>query len=234
MEAIVVLVILAVIAAVVYGFYAVAQRRKELGAWSRRNGLSFSPSRDRGMDDRFEQFKCLRRGHSRYAYNIMAGALCDLDAIAFDYHYATGSGKNRTDHHFSAVVVESTIPLKGLYIRREGFFDKLTEFFGFDDIDFESSEFSRTFYVKSSDRKWAHAVIHQRMMEYLLSGPEFAVQFDRGHIIAWRSRRFKPADFDAAVRFVRGILDRLPDYLVQQQTHAIRSAGPRQETYDAP
>ena len=206
-----------VIALVVYGFYTVARRRKILSAWARSRGFSFNLSKDRAMDDRFGAFDCLRRGHSRYAYNVMRGNCVQLDVIAFDYHYATGSGKNRSNHHFSAVVIASPFPLKGLYIRREGVFDKVTEFFGLDDIDFESAEFSRRFYVKAADKRWAYDVIHQRMMEYLLTAPTFTLQFDPHHIIAWRSGRFDTEDFDDAIGLIRGIIDRLPDYLVRQQ-----------------
>ena len=148
----------------------------------------------------------------------MSGSWDGIDLTAFDYHYTTGSGKNQSHHSFSAVVLASPVPLKPLLIRREGFFDKITEFFGFDDIDFESAEFSRKFYVRSADRRWAYDVIHQRMMEFLMSAPNFAVQFDRGHVMAWGSHCAKPADFEAAIGLVRGILDRLPEYLVRQQT----------------
>ena len=217
MQPVFVLIAVVIVVAIIYGFHAAAQRRKKLSAWAMNNGLSFDSSKDRGMDDRFGEFKCLRRGSSRHAFNIMEGDWAGLPMTAFDYHYETGSGKNRSTHRFSAVILASPIPLKPLYIRREGFFDKLTEFFGFDDIDFESAEFSRRFYVKSPDRRWAYDVIHQRMMEYLLSGPDFAVQFDRGHVIAWRSGMFQPADFAAAAEFVRGIFERLPEYLIRRQ-----------------
>ena len=214
----VILVIVLVAVGIACGMYLSARRRKELAAWARSRGLRFDRSKDRGMDDRFDQFKCLRQGHSRYAYNVMEGQWAGKDLAAFDYHYATGSGKNRSDHHFSALILESPIRLKPLFIRREGFFDKVTEFFGLDDIDFESAEFSRKFYVRSPDRRWAYDVIHQRMMEYLMSAPAFAIQFAPGHVIAWRSRRAKPADFEAAAELILGILSRLPDYLVRQQT----------------
>ena len=213
----IVIIVILVIAGIAYAYYAAAQRRKELIAWAHSHGMSFNPSKDHGFDDRHSNFKCLRRGHSRYAYNIMEGRWGEMPIMAFDYHYATGSGKNRSDHYFSAVIITSGIPLKPLYIRREGFFDKLTEFFGFDDIDFESAEFSRKFYVKSSDKRWAYDVIHQRMMEYLMAAPDFGIQFDLMHIIAWRGRKFKPADFEAAAGLISGILDRLPEYLLKKQ-----------------
>jgi len=119
----------------------------------------------------------------------MEGTWSDRHLLAFDYHYETHStdskGHRRTNHHhFSAVILASALPLKPLFIRAEGFFDKLTEFVGFDDIDFESAEFSRKFYVKAKDRRWAYDVIHARTMEFLLSMPRFTIQFDRNNVIA--------------------------------------------------
>ncbi len=212
-----------VVVLIIFGARAAAQRRKDLAAWAHGHGLSFDPSKDYGFEDRFSQFDCLSQGDSdRYAYNIMSGQWSGRPTLAFDYHYethSTDSKGKRTSHsnYFSAVIIASDIPLKPLYIRREGFFDKVTQFFGFDDIDFESAEFSRKFFVKSPDKRWAYDVIHQRTMEFLLSAPEFSIRFARGHVIAWRSRTNKPADFEAAAGLICGILDRLPEYVVRQQ-----------------
>lgn len=193
-----------------------SRRRKELAAFAAEHGLSFDEGKDRGKDDRYVAFKCLRRGRSRYAYNIMSGQLHGLTMEAFDYHYVTGSGKNRRTHRFSALIASSPVPLRPLLIRRENIFDKVTEFFGLDDIDFESAEFSNKFFVKSSDRRWAFDVIHQRTMDYLLNAPPFSIQFDESSIIAWRSSRFSPGDFDSACVLIKGILDLLPDYLFRK------------------
>ena len=116
------------------------------------------------------------------------------------------------------MIIESAIPLKPLHLRREHLFDKVSEFFGVDDIDFESAEFSRKFYVKSPDKRWAYDVIHARMMEYLLDAPTFSIQFAGSYVIAWRSSWFGPAEFEAGANLICGILDRLPGYVVQQQS----------------
>ena len=139
------------LAAIVLGYLSAAKRRKELQVWASSHGLRFSSGKDHGMDSRFGAFKCLHLGHSRYANNVITGDWKGLPLVGFDYHYETGQGKNRSSHSFSAVVLASPVPLKPLHIRREGFFDKITEFFGLDDIDFESAEFSRRFYVKVVD-----------------------------------------------------------------------------------
>ncbi|MDP6381071.1 MAG: hypothetical protein QF662_06975, partial [Phycisphaerae bacterium] len=165
-------------------FYFAAKRRKALMAWAASRGLTFSPAKDRQMDRRFGGFECLRLGRSRYARNIMEGEWSGRQMTAFDYSYVTGSGKNSTRHVFSAVILASNIPLKPLFIRPENFLDKITAFVGLDDIDFESAEFSRRFYVKADDKRWAYDVIHARTMEFLLDVPgmKFSIEFS-GHLV---------------------------------------------------
>jgi len=203
--------------AILWSLHAAAQRRKELAAWARSRGMAFSRGKDRTLDERFGDFKCLRRGRSRYAHNLMRGEWKGRGFVGFDYHYVTGSGKNRRTHRFSAVILTSEVPLRPLFIRPEGFFDRVSQFLGFNDIDFESAEFSRRFYVKSPDRKWAYDVIHARTMEFLLSAPTFTMEFDRRHVIAYRSGRLDPAEFAAAAETAAGILDRLPEYVRRRQ-----------------
>jgi hypothetical protein len=210
------LIILVAGAVIAFAIYSSARRRKELAAWAEARGLSFSREKIRDMDDRYPEFKCLRRGRSRYAFNIMRGDLQGMPVTAFDYRYVTGSGKNRRVHHFSALIARSPLPLKPLFIRREHAFDRVTEFLGWDDIDFESAEFSRKFYVTSPDKRWAFDVIHQRMMEYLLAAPRYSLQFDSGNVIAWKSSRFKGPGFDEAFGLIKGMLDRLPEYLFRK------------------
>lgn len=218
MEVVLVLFAVVFVAAVVFALAAAAQRRKLLAAWARAHGLRFDPDKDRGVKVRFGQFDCLRRGHSQYAHNRISGQWHGREFLGFDYHYEVGHGKGRQTHTFSAVILRSTVPLKPLFIRPEGLVDKVTEFFGYDDIDFESAEFSRKFYVRSPDNRWAYDVIHPRTMEFLLRMPRFTIKLDGQYVIVYRSRRYKPEDFAAAAKVAEGILDRLPDYLVRQLT----------------
>ena len=212
-----ILVGIVAIALVILGLVQAAKRRQALAAWAAKHGLRFAQHKDHYFDDRYPAFKCLRKGGSRYAHNRMFGVFDGLQIAAFDYHYATGSGKNRSHHHFSAVIVQSPILLKPLSIRRENIFDKVGEFFGANDIDFESAEFSSKFCVKSPDKKWAYDVIHQRMMDYLLAAPDFRMQFDLTQVMVWGRRKFTPETFQQAIDHILGIYERLPDYLVKQQ-----------------
>jgi hypothetical protein len=211
-----------VIVGAIVAHLAAKKRRAELAAWAARHGLVFSEGRDSGMDNRYSQFDCLDQGSNRYAFNIMCGRWKGRGFLAFDYHYATHStnskGEQKTHHHyFSAAIIEPDLILKPLFIRPEGFFDRVKAAFGYDDIDFESAEFSKRFFVKSPDRKWAYDVIHARTMEYLLSAPRHSLEFDDRSIIVWNNDRWNSREFAAAADVVHGVLDRLPDYVLEQQ-----------------
>jgi hypothetical protein len=192
------------------------ERRKKIAAYAESKGWKFTVEKDKRMSDRFRDFKSLRRGHSRYAYNIMHGRHEKQEIIAFDYHYVTGHGKSRKIHNISVFILGSPLALKSLYIRPENIFDKVSDFFGHDDIDFESSEFSRKFFIKAPEKRWAYHVIHQQMMEYLMLAPRFHIQMEGEHVMVWRNRRFNEQDFDAAYTLIQGILSRLPEYLKTQ------------------
>jgi hypothetical protein len=200
---------------------AAAKRRKELAAWGSSKGLTFDEAKDRSTDERFPAFKCLRQGDGRYSFNHLRGRWSKYDFLGFDYHYETHStdskGHRQTHHHhFSAVILGTPLRLRPLFIRPEGFFDKLSAAFGFDDIDFESTEFSKRFYVKSPDKKWAYDVLHARTMQFLLDRPAHWVQLEANHAIVWRERTFQPRDFETATGVLSGVLDALPEYLVKE------------------
>jgi hypothetical protein len=222
----VVLFVVAAIAAgvgiVVWGARMKDKRRQEMAGWAQANGLKFLPENDHSVWMRYKGFHCLQRGDNRYAYNVMLGTAGKRVTCGFDYHYETHStnnkGQRQTHHHyFSALVVDAGLPLKPLYIRPEGFLDKVTEFVGIDDIDFESAEFSQKFYVKSPDRRWAYDVLHQKTMELMLTYPRFDIEFQGSQVMAYYdSKTFTLGEFSAALKVVTCILDYLPESVVRE------------------
>jgi len=208
-----VLAIVVIIAVAVYGRHLAAERTKAMAAWARQRGLAFARGPDRDMRHRFLEFQTLSRGRSHLARNIATGEVDGREVTVFDYRYVTGSGKNRRTHRLTCVLVKADLPLIPLRIRREHFFDRLGEAFGFDDIDFESAEFSRRFRVDSTDRKWAFDVIHARTIEYLLREGEWPLELAGWHCLVYRPGRFDPADLDRAIALARGLLDLIPDYV---------------------
>lgn len=220
-----------VVAGMVLGNIQAKKRRLALAAWAQAHQLAFREGEDGSLEDRYPAFDALRRGENRYGYNLMTGAWKSRPFLGFDYHYETHStdskGRRHTHHHhFSAVLIESRAPFKPLHIDAENFFDRIADALGFDDIDFESAEFSRKFRVKSPDRKWAYAVLHPRAMELLLSRPVYTLALTQHGALAHRGARFAPEQFAEAADLLCDLLDLMPEYLLRELQEAASTPPP--------
>ncbi len=205
------------------GWLAEKKRREALAAVADGLGWRFDPSRDRDHDDEYAHFEIFRHGHSRAAYNTLEGVL-EIDDLRwpakmgdFTYKVTSHSGKSTSTrtYRFSYLILHmpySHVP--NLLLRREGMFDKIAGVLGFDDIDFESAEFSRRFHVKSSDKRFAYDVVHPRMMEFLLAGDAPTVDIEnRRCCLSDGNRRWEPEQFEQKLAWVRRFLDLWPDHV---------------------
>lgn len=205
---------------------AAEQRRRELAALAAELGWSFDPSKDSSHDDRYSQFEPFRKGHSRAAYNTLTGSLA-IDGRPFPgtmgdftYKVTTSNGKSTTTHtyNFSYLIVH--LPFRAvpdLFIRPENFLDKFAAAIGFDDIDFESAEFSRKFLVKSPDKRFAYDVIHPRMMEFLMQSPGRTIDIERGCLcITSGGSRWSVPEFRANTAWISDFFDLWPDHLTAE------------------
>ncbi len=217
-------VVVAVCVAAYYSHLRLMKRQEELAALAKSFGWRFDPSNDVSHDSRYKQFDVFSQGHSRFAYNTITGAMTvdgrELSVRMGDYHYRirTNDGKNSrtTTYRFSYLIVE--LPFMGdqdLFIRREGFLDKLAGFVGFDDIDFESAEFSKRFFVKSSDKKFAYDIVHPRMIEFLLGSNPPTINLNRRCCCCIRTdeKHWKLEEFRSMIGWVEGFFDRWPDHV---------------------
>jgi hypothetical protein len=199
------------------------KRREALMALAAQLGWRFDPRRDRDHDDEYAHFEIFRRGHSRAAYNTLTGEV-EIGGRRFPakmgdflYKITTSTGKSTTTrtYRFSYLILH--LPYGGvpdLLIRREGVLDKIAGAFGFDDIDFESAEFSRRFCVKSPDKRFAYDVVHPRMIEFLLAGSPPAIDIEYGRCcFSDGRRRWEPRQFQAHLAWIGQFFDHWPDHV---------------------
>lgn len=203
----------------ILGVVQEAKRRKAILAWCEVNHLQFDPASSDDPGAEYSQTAMMQEGERRYGNNWCMGKWQGRQLCYFDYHYTTGSGKSRTPHTLSVMTIESGTHLKPLTIRPEGLLDRVGEFFGAQEIHFESAEFTRRFHVSCEDRKWAYDVLPPRALELLLSGGrDLHVQFDDESVVLWDGKLWPPEDIGQAAKIVSGLLDLMPAFATQETT----------------
>jgi hypothetical protein len=200
------------------------ERIRALQALAAELGLSFDAGEDHGLGGRYPQFEVFRSGRAQVASNTLRGSLelsgrsCTLLAGDFRYKVTTGSGSKRrtSTRRFSYLLLHPPWQSPPLLIRREGLFDKLKGALGFADIAFESTEFSRRFWVKSTDERFARDVLHPRMMEFLLAAQPPTVDIEGGVVcLVDGTRRWQPDEFRRQIAFARDFCNQWPQHLVK-------------------
>jgi hypothetical protein len=198
---------------VVLGYLSSLKRREAMAAVAAKLGLQFAPHKDRVLARRYEFLDKLRAGADRYAYNILSGDYQGHGVTLFDYHYRTGSGKDTHHHYISFFILHLSASFPELVIGPEGFFSKIAQAVGYDDIDFESHEFSRRFCVRCPDKKFAYDVCNARMIEYLLSNADLAIEIEGGALAISFSSRLALDRIEPNINRLITVRSLLPDYL---------------------
>lgn len=211
------LIVVLVVGVAAFQHWREKKRREAFRQLAASLGLRYT-ARDDAMGQHFSYLDPLDRGFNRYAFNILHGEYQGHPVQAFDYHYETEStdskGRRTTHHHYSSFfLLEQEKAFPELRIYPEGLLAKFGQMLGFDDIDFESVEFSRAFAVKSRDRKFAYDVCHPRMMEYLLEHRDLSLEIERRCVAMSFDRRLKPAEIPGRLNQLIEIRRLFPEYL---------------------
>lgn len=208
------------IAAGIFGAVAERRRRDALASAAARLRMSFSPDRDHTLAKQFQWLDALAHGTNRYAQNVMAGVWRDHPATAFDYHYqvTTSNGKTSqtTHHHLAVFALTLPCPFPEIRIVPEDFGSRIAQALGWEDIDFESAEFSNAYVVRSKDRKFAYDVCHPRMMEFLLTHRDLRIEIEGNTLATWSPGRLRPDSVEFALDRIASVRGLLPAYLFSE------------------
>jgi len=216
----IILVVAVVIALVVVGILHEKKRREAMAAVAARLGLAFDPGKDHELARRYKFLDRLCQGSNRYMFNIISGRYDGEDVLAFDFHYETHStdskGNRQTHHHqFSFYILVLPLSFPELTVVREGIFSKIAQAVGYDDIDFESHEFSRKYCVRSRNKKFAYDICNARMIEYLLDNGDLTMEIeDRALGIGFDSR-LDPSKIEFNLSRLVRVRRLIPDYVFE-------------------
>lgn len=225
-----VLFAVAAVGAVVLSWYLGHKRREAMARLAAELGFRFRPDKDGSLGGH-GRFNVFDRGRSRYAYNTLNGSV-EIGGRSYevqmgDYRYTTGSGKNQQTHHLSYLLATVPFPfVPDVDIRREGLFDKIAGAIGFDDIDFESAEFSGKYHVQSPHKRFAYDLVHPRMMEFLLQVEAPAIQIrDRDVLLTDGAGRWDAERFRRRLWWAREFFELWPSHVVDQLQFKDKTGG---------
>ena len=205
-----------VVVAIVYGIIKARERREAMARLAASLGLRYYAADPWDLPSRYGHFDLFTHGHSKRASNIMGGQRDGRSVIAFDYRYTTGSGKNQTTHHYQGAVLQIPIVAPRMRMRRENILDRVASWVGYDDIDFESDEFSRRYHVKSEDRRFAYDILHTRLIDYLLRcGAAPSMEMQGPLVLVYDSGHGDVANTQRLLAIGQEIIRSIPDYVLK-------------------
>ena len=169
-----------------------------------RMGFTFEPKVSNDEAATLGSFHLFSTGRSRKGKNLMRGKADGADAIVLDYQYTTGSGKN-SHTHVQTVVLYPGVPtdarLPDFTLAPEHWWTKIGELFGYQDIDFESSEeFSKNYLLRGPDESAIRAAFGMNVLGFFAQNPGWSVESAGGQLAVYHTeRRPKPEELQAFV-----------------------------------
>ena len=211
------------------------QRTKTLRAWAAATGWSYVGSPP-SLVGRWAGTP-FGAGHTRRASEVMVGRLGARQALSFTYSYRTGSGKNQSTYTFHVLAMPIPAYLPILEITPDGLGAKLAKTFGGQDIQFESEDFNRAWRVECADLKFAHDVVHPRLMERLLRGDArgTSLRIEGTDVLTWASGSTRVEAIASRLALMAAVVDAVPRYVWQDHGYDPGpAAAPRSSHPDAP
>ena len=195
------------------------QRVKAIQAWATRTGWTYVGT-DPSLVRRWNG-QPFNAGHSRRVSELVTGSFGKHRAMSFSYRYTTGSGKNQSTRVYHVVAVSLPAFLPTLEVTPEGFGAKLAKTFGGQDIQFESEDFNQAWRVTARMSRFAHDVLHPRLMERLMRADARGVSWriEGTDILSWSDGAQRLEAIAGRLQVLCAVIDAVPDYVWHDHGH---------------
>lgn len=167
------------------------ERRKRLEAMRRRAqalGFAFAEEGDAALLAELDQLVRIDHKHSPKVFNVMRGERRGVAFEAADYSFVTGGGKSHQLHRQTVVRIQMPFPVPELYLRPEHVFDKIGDWMGWHDIDFDHRpDFSRRYFLRGRDESAIRAFFADPALGMLEHDPDrFCMGGKDGWLLIYR------------------------------------------------
>lgn len=209
-----------------------SQQLAENLGWNFQSGSA----RYSNISDRFP----FKRGQTQHQENVIWGSWNGIPCATFTYHRELGGHSMISrDLVFQVTRVELPVALPYIELVPERMADKFSKAFGGQDLDVESAAFNRAWRVLYDDRRYAHAVLHPRLVERLLTPAALntAIRIEGGSILAWQPGWQDPATLAERLSMLASVARHVPEMVVREYGQEIYPTGQIQQpvfSADAP
>ncbi|MGW6280002.1 hypothetical protein [Kribbella sp. NPDC055071] len=148
---------------------------------------------------------------------MFAGAFRGRDMCVLDYRYTTGNGKSQQTVTVHLVALNLPALLPPLTVTRHSGFKRV---FGGRGLELESKAFNDAFRIACGDDRFASAVLHPRMMEWLLFNPGLEWQLAGNALVSWGYGQFQVHDLLQRLEAMVGVADRIPPFVLRDYGQA--------------
>jgi len=206
---------------VIYLYYRERKRDKDINEFINKNGftpesteliISFLGGGVRNFLLGWQVFfgkdlKIFNIGHAKRVRNGFSVNFNNSKIYFFDYNYTVGGGKSSTTYSLTIAVFKSANNIPQFHLRPEGFLDKISELFGYNDIDFEHRPlFSKKYYLKSNDEIGVRNLFNDMLIEFFESNPNFYAESNNNIIAIYKYSLLDPKNYSSFIDDVKNIL----------------------------
>jgi hypothetical protein len=187
---------------VYFAYLAEKKRTAALADVALRMGFNFEEKVSNEEAATLGSFHLFKRGRSRKGKNLMRGKSGDSEVIVLDYQYTTGGGKNSHTHNQTLAIYPGAAAAGALpefTLGPEHWWDKIGQVFGYQDINFESSEeFSKHYLLRGPDETAIRAAFGANALGFFAQNQGWSVESAGGALAVYRGeKRCKPEEFQS-------------------------------------
>jgi hypothetical protein len=151
------------------------------------------------------------------AGEMVTGGFRDRGVCVLDYSYKTGQGQTTSTNHCHLIALSLPVALPPLTLAPESTLARLTG----RDLELESKAFNDAFRITCTDNRYASAVLHPRMMEWMLVNPGLRWQLAGNTLVSWGAGLWTLPDVLARLEAMNGVIDRIPPFVLRDYGHPV-------------
>lgn len=161
-------------------------------------------------------FPTFNRGSAQTIEPAMIGRDGDGNNwFLFDYRYTVSSGKSSTTYRYSIVIAQTPVMFPTMSLAPENVGFSVGKFFGMRELQVESEEFNKRFFIKTTDEKMSVDLLHPMAIEMFLRQPLFEWQTSGPFVMLHISSLATAAQYETMTNCIREFLATIPTYYRQ-------------------